>query len=199
MCLLLAAPTEVERVMALVNGVPVLASDVQLAEVSGVVPRQPGETDTDYRRVVTEALIALELRWQDLAAAGVVQRTPIDLDAAWQGVTERAGGAAALQERLSGCGFDEALLRELLRRATVVETYVVRRFTPFVRPTREEIEATYRAEVVDPALQRGERPPELGEVRTSLELLLRERKLKVEVDRWTAELEKRAEVTRYVR
>ena len=81
---LLTAAVEVERVLALVNGVPVLVSDVDLAEVAALVPRQPGESDDDYRRAVVEALVDLELRWQDLEAAAIAPRIPVDLDAAWR-------------------------------------------------------------------------------------------------------------------
>lgn len=199
LCALLAVPVEVERVLATVNAVPVLATDVELAELAGVVPRQPGESDAAYRRAVMEALVALELRWQDLSAAGVVQRTAVDLDAAWRVVADRAGGAEALDARLAAAGLDRALLGELVRRAAVVEAYVSRRFMPFVRPTQEEIAQAYQAEVVAPARAAGQGVPELEAVRATLEALLKERKLAAEIDRWTAELEGRAEVTRYVR
>jgi hypothetical protein len=197
--MLLNAPVEVERVLALVNGVPVLASDEELAEIAALVPRQTGESDTDYRNAVIGALIDLELRWQDLNAAGVVQRTPIDMDAAWHSVVARVGGEQALHERLVQVGLDEALLKELLHRAAVVEAYVARRFAPFARPSQDEVEDAYRTEVVAPARQAGSRPPELVVVRADLESVLRERKLKSEIDRWTEELERRAEVIRYVR
>ena len=185
--------------LALVNGVPVLASDGELAELAALVPRETGESDADYHRAVVTALIDLELRWQDLNAAGVVQRIPIDMAPAWQGVVARAGGEKVLDERLARAGLDEALLKELLHRAAVVEAYVARRFAPFARPSQEEVEDAYRTQVVAPARQEGRPAPELASVRSELESLLKERKLKGEIDRWTEDLERRAEVTRYVR
>ena len=196
---LLAAPVEVERVLALVNGVPILASDVELAEAAAIVPRQEGEGDADYRKTIIEALLALELRWQDLSAAGVVQRTPVDMDKAWDGVVRRAGGHEVLGARLQALGLDETLLKELVHRAAVVEAYVARRFAPFARPSPEEIQEAYRTEVAAPARSAGRQPQPLESVEPQLESLLKERKLAAEVERWTAELERRAEVTRYVR
>jgi hypothetical protein len=196
---LLTAPVEVERVLAVVNGVPVLSSDAELAEVAELVPREAEESDLDYRRAVVTALVDLELRYQDLAAAGVVERTPVDLDAAWSGVVKRAGGADALKARLAASGFDEAVLRQLVRRAAVVEAYVARRFAPFIRPSRQEVEQLYRDEVVTRAQASGVAAPTLDAVRPTLESLLRERKLADEVGRWTDELAKRAEVVRYIR
>lgn len=193
-----AAGEEVERVLALVNGVPVLASDVELAEIARLVPRDAGESDTDYRRAVVEALVALELRWQDLQAAGVVLRQSVDHERAWRGVVERAGGASALAARLAAAGLEEALLRELVRRAAVVEAYVAGRFGAFVHATGEELERAFREELL-PSLPPGAPPPELAAVRPQLEAILEERKLAAELERWTRDLESRGEVVRYLR
>ena len=201
-CLLLvvalAAPVEVERVLALVNGVPVLRSDVELAQIAQLVPQEAGESDSEHRRAVVEALVALELRWQDLQAAGVVQRLEVDEARAWQGVVERAGGGEAVAARLAAAGLGEPLLRELVRRAAVIEAYVAGRFAPFVRPTAEEVEQIYREELL-PSLPAGTPLPDLKSIRGQLETLLRERKLVAEVDRWTSDLESRGEVVRYLR
>lgn len=195
---LLASGEEVERVLALVNGVPVLASDVELAEIARLVPREAGESDGDYRRAVVEALVALELRWQDLQAAGVVMRLRTDAERAWQSVVERAGGSGAVHDRLASAGLEEPLLRELVRRAAVVEAYVAGRFGPFVHPTSEEIERAYREELL-PVLPASETPPDLSAVRARLEAVLRERKLVAALEQWTRELEARGEVVRYLR
>lgn len=189
---------EVERVLALVNGVPVLASDVELAEIARLVPREAGERDGDYRRAVVEALVALELRWQDLQAAGVVLRLKVDTGRAWQGVVERAGGSQAVRDRLASAGLEEPLLRELVRRAAVVQAYVASRFGTFVHPTAEELERAFREELL-PSLPPGAAPPDLATVRPELEAILRERKLVAEVERWTRDLESRGEVVRYLR
>jgi hypothetical protein len=198
LAVVLAVPVEVERVLALVNGVPVLASDVELAQIAQLVPREPAESEADHRRAVVEALVALELRWQDLQAAGVVQRLEVDEAHAWQSVVGRAGGGEAVGARLAAAGLGEPLLRELVRRAAVIEVYVTGRFAPFVRPTGEEVERVFREELL-PSLPAGTAPPDLKTVRPELETLLRERKLIAEVDRWTHDLEARGEVVRYLR
>lgn len=198
LALVLAAPVEVERVLALVGATPVLASDAELAELAGLVPREPGESDDAYRRAVVDALIALELRWQDLNLAGLRSRVQADLDAAWRAVAARAGGAEELELRLAGIGLGEAELRALVERAAIVQAYAVNRFAPFVRPTDDEVETLYRRELV-PELEREGRPvPPLAEVRGSVEAIVRERKLNAEVERWTAELAARNQVQRYV-
>ena len=196
---LLAAFVEVERVLAVVNGVPVLASDVDLAEAAVLVPRQEGESEEAYRRAVVDALVDLELRWQDLEAAAIAPRISTDVDAAWRKMVQRVGGEKELRRRLGQIGLSEGALRELLRRAAVVEAYVASRFGPFVRPTAQEVEKAWREELA-PKLEAGGQPaPDLSQVRSQVEALLRERKLTVEVERWTSDLAKRAEIIRYYR
>jgi hypothetical protein len=194
----LAAPVEVERVLALVGSTPVLASDAELAELAQLVPREAGESDESYRRAVVDALIALELRWQDLASAGMTTRVQADVDGAWAAVTKRAGGEDTLRARLTASGLGEAELRTLVGRAAVVQAYALNRFAPFARPTADEVETLYRQEVVRSLERDGQPVPPLDEVRASLEAILRERKLDAEVERWTGELAARTQVLRYV-
>lgn len=193
------AAIPVEEVVAVVNGVPVLASDVQLAQIAGLVPAQPDEDAATHRRAVVDALVALELRWQDLRAASIADRSEVDVDAAWKRVAERVGGEVELTGRLEAAGLSAGALRFLLRRASVVQSYVAERFEPFVRPTEAEIESYWKQHLV-PELQATSRPvPELETVRDRVELLVREEKLLAEIERWTDELARRAEVVRYRR
>ncbi len=194
---LLLAQVEIERVIATVNGTPILASDVELVELAGLVPRAAGEDDAAHRRAVEEALIALALRWQDLDRTGLAARVKPNLEAAWATVVTRAGGEESLARKLDAAGLPESLLREIVRRLATVEAYATERFGPFVRPTLQEVEAAYANELL-PALTAGAgSPPPLEEVRAQLELLVRERKLVAEIDRWTAELAARARIQRY--
>jgi hypothetical protein len=195
----LAGAVEVERVLAMVNGAPILASDIQLAELAELVPREAGEGDAAYRRAVANALVELELRWQDLETAALVPRIQVDFKAAWDGVLTRAGGEQALDAKLAAIGLDEQPLRELVRRAAVVEAYVAMRFAPFARPTPEEVVQAWQGELAPALRAKGQPVPPLNEVRDKVEALLRERKLAAEVTNWTDELEQRAEIARYFR
>jgi hypothetical protein len=195
----LASAAEIERVMALVDGVPVLLSDVQLCEAGGLVPRGEGEDDASYRASVVEALIALELRWQDLASAGAVERVAVDLDAAWRKIEKRAGGGEVLRQRLAGLGLAEPTLRELVRRAATVEAYAARRFAPFLRVTAEEVETVWQRRLASELAAQGVTAPSLDEVREQVEALIREEKLATEIERWTRELASRHQVVRYRR
>jgi hypothetical protein len=196
---LLATSVEVERVLAVVNDAAILTSDLQLAEVAGLVPREKGETEKAYDEAVLEALIDLDLRWQDLESAGIAQRVEADVDGAWARAVKSAGGEDELDRRLKAIGMPEIALRRLIRRAAIVQVYVSTHFAPFVRPTADEIKAVYDGELVPAARKAGEPVPGLEAVRSQVEEIVRQRKLLAEVDRWTSELAVKGRVTRYSR
>ena len=187
----------VERVVAVVNGVPVLQTDVDLAEISRLVPHVEGEDAAGYRRAVAGALVDLELRWQDLRSAAIAQRTTVDMDHIWAAAVSRAGGAEALGRALEAAGLDAGMLRHLLRKAAVVQAYVATRFEPFIRPTEAEVESLWRRRLVPELRNAGKPVPPLAEVRAQVESLVRENKLQTEIDRWTEELSRRAEIVRF--
>jgi hypothetical protein len=112
-------------------------------------------------------------------------------------MVQRVGGEEELRRRLDRIGLSEGALRELLRRAAVVEAYVASRFGPFVRPTAPEIEKTWQEELMPKLKAAGQPVPDLSQVRSQVEALLRERKLTAEIERWTADLAKRSEIIRY--
>ncbi|MDW7966685.1 MAG: hypothetical protein RMI39_00985 [Thermoanaerobaculum sp.] len=203
LALLLVVPAgvaeEVERVLALVNGVPILASDVELASIAQLVPRLPQEEEEAYRRAVVEALVALELRYQDLAEARISQRVAYDWQRAWQKAVEQAGGPQALEEKLAQAGLSQGDLARLVRRAALVEAYVAKRFAAAVRVSQAELQAFYVQEFLPSWPPHQGPPPPLEQVRGPLEAALKERKLTQEVQRWTQELAQRGEVIRYFR
>ena len=187
----------VERVVAVVNGVPVLETDVRLAEIARLVPPLKGEDEAAHRRAVADALVDLELRWQDLSSAAIAQRTPVDMERVWAAAQTRAGGKEALERALSDAGLDAGMLRHLLEKAAVVQAYVATRFEPFIRPTQAEVESLWRTKLLPELKAAGKPIPPLDKVRDTVEALVRENKLQSEVDRWTEELARRAEIVRY--
>jgi hypothetical protein len=194
-----ASLVPVEGVVAVVNGVPVLDSDVELAEIAKLVPGQAGEGADAHTRAVIDALIALELRWQDLVATSIADRTEVDMNAVWNAATRRAGGVDALRAALDAVGLEEAALRNLLRHAAVVQAYVATRFAPFARPSEAEIAAAWKSRFAPALTTQGKPVPPLTAIRDKVAAVLTEEKLLAEVNRWTSELEQRGEVVRYTR
>ena len=69
----------VEEVVAVVDRTPLLASDIDLAELLVLVERPFAADDAGYRSALLDARIQLEVQFRDLETSGVLSR--LDLDA----------------------------------------------------------------------------------------------------------------------
>jgi hypothetical protein len=164
----------VERVLAVVDGRPLLLSDARvLAEVRG--------TSSEH---------ALELLVDESLMYEQASRTP---QAAIAPGEEQAALADLLQKRPSLANESTAAaLRRLLRRQLAILKYVDFRFGPQVRPTDEELQRAYAQEY-------GARPeaPALETVAEALRARLTREKADARLEAWIKELRADAEV-RYV-
>lgn len=164
----------VERVLAVVDGRPLLLSDARaVALVRGV---SFGE--------------ALELLVDEALMYEQASRTP---QAAVASTEEQAALVDLLQEHPQlAAGSTKAALSRLLRRQLAILKYVDFRFGPQARPTDEELERAY-------AFEYGSRPeaPALETVAEALRARLARQKIDARVEAWIKELRFEA-VVRYV-
>jgi hypothetical protein len=168
---LLVAPQVVERVLAVVNGRPLLLSEVRAVEaVRGV-------TEED----------AVELLVDEILMHDQASRTP---QAQVTSEEEEKARAALLEKRpdLVSRVTDPELAR-LLRRQLGILKYVEFRFRPQVRPSEEELQAAY-------AEQYGGRPeaPAFDTVVEALRARLQRRQLDHKVEECVSELRKEGDV-----
>ena len=167
----LPGATTLERVVAVVDGRPLLLSDVaDLSRVRGLAEAAALEAAIDERLMYAEA--------SRLAQAEV---QPADEDAALGALLTRQ---PALASRVAG-----PELRRLLRRQLTILKYVEFRFRPQLRVSDQEVRAAFEA---DPAA--GESwEAEKQKIRERLE----RRALDERIEAWVKELRGRADV-RYV-
>jgi hypothetical protein len=171
--LLAAEPRLVERVLAVVDGRPVLLSEVEtLGAVRGV------DAKDALRLLIDERLMyALAARVPQAAVSE----------------TEADAALAALKERRAGLlSVDEAEARRLVVRQLAILKYVEFRFRPQVRVTDEDLQRAYEEEY-------GGRPeaPPFAEAEAPLRAAAERRQLDQKVEAWIAELRSAADV-RYV-
>ena len=166
-------PPLVDAVVAVVDGRPLLASDLELARLAGLGRTLPG---TD----LLEARIRLEAAYLDLEG----DRLEADTAAAYRRLLAAVGGEA----RLAAAGFGPADLEALARRVAAVEAYIARRLRPRVRVADEEVASAYRSEIVAPVAAAGGEPPPLEEVAARLRRLLEERRLNRLLEEWLGEV-----------
>jgi hypothetical protein len=188
----------VEEVVAVVAETPVLASDVALAGLVGLLEPDPGEPEAAFRSRLIDARIRLELQYRDLADSGLLYRLEIAPDAVRSELVARAGGEQELQAGLDRYGLVWEDLDELSLRIAAAAAYADQRLRPRVRVGFEELQAAYQELVVVEAERSGVPAPPLTEVSDQLHRLLVERQLNQEIEQWLESAAERHEVTRFV-
>ena len=190
-----AAGTVVDEVVAVVGSAPLLASDLDLAVLVGLVPDAEDESAAADRSRVLAARVRLEIQYHDLETSGVLYRLQPDVEPVRDALLARAGGEAEVADRLDRIGMAMADVEDLALRLAAVDAYVTQRLRPRITVGLDRVESTYRELVVAEYERQGATPPPLEEVRDGIYRLLVERELNNEIERWTAQAEARLEVT----
>lgn len=178
LALLLAVPTfvratepvVVERVLAVVDGTPVLQSEVQLVEALRGLERE----------AALQAVIDERLMLQEAARLAQAALTPQEAEAAYRSVLAGTPAAAALPE---------AGVRRLARRQAAIVKYVTFRFRPQVRVTDDDVRRAYEESPAGPA-EGAAFEAAAGELRETLA----RRQLDDKIEAWVRELRAAADV-----
>jgi hypothetical protein len=187
----------IEEVVAAVGKTPLLASDVRLAELVGLVPPRSGEPADDYRSRLLDARINLELQFLDLETSGTLYRLDVDVTAARSEIMNRAGGDSTLEPELAERGLTLDDVDQLSLRSAAARAYIEQRLRPRVRVTDEEVQTAYYELVVREAEASGQSAPPIEPLRSQLRRLLTERKLTNEIEKWLEAAAEQHEVTRF--
>jgi len=186
-----------DRVLAIVDEDPILASDLDRAVVLGQLQPKPGEAEKAFRRGVLDDLVAQRLRFHEIDRFGLEQ-VPVDqIEKQVAEVRARFKDEATFRQKLREVGLDEAALRQLMARQLEVLTFVDERLGPQVFVSLDDI-ATYYKTVLTREMQQQHLPvPPLDEVRDKIREVLRQQRLTEEIDHWTEELRRKANIAVY--
>lgn len=188
------APQLQDRVLAVVDEDPILASDVERAIKLGFQQPRAGENDAQFRRRVLSSLIEERLRFHEMDRFGFEQVPVAEIDAQVAAIRGRFPDEAAFQKALKDVGLDTRRLRRLVARQLLTYTYVDERLGPRVFVSLEEVNRYYR-EVLTPEMQKRNQPvAPLEEVRDQIREVLRQQKLTEEIEAWTEELRADADI-----
>jgi peptidyl-prolyl cis-trans isomerase SurA len=189
-----AAPRLADRIVAVVNGDPILQSDVERTLALGLVERRADETPQQLRRRVLDGLVEQRLRVHEVERYGFEQ-VPVEMIAEQiDAIRARFPSEEAFRRRLADLGLQLAGLEQLVAQQLQVMVYVDELLGARVFVGVEEIEAHYER-VLAPRLRREGRPvPPIEEVREEIREVLRQERLNEELARWTAELRREADV-----
>jgi peptidyl-prolyl cis-trans isomerase SurA len=186
-----------DRVMAIVDEDPILASDVERILALGLAQATPGESATDLRRRVLGQLIDERLRFHEIDRFGFEQAPAAQVDQQVQEIRARFPAEDEFNQRLKEVGLTAAGLRQLVSRQLMVLTYVDERLGPRVFVSLDDINNYYR-DVLTPELQKAGKPaPPLEESREAIRAVLKEQLLNKEIETWTEELRRKADILNY--
>lgn len=193
-----AAPfTLRDRIVAVVDEDPILASDLERVIALGLIPRQEGESDDAYRRRVLEQLIDNRLQAHEIDRFGLGQVAVDRVERAVEEIRGRFASEEEFERRLAEVDMDLERLRQLVARQLLVLDYIEERLAVRVLVTLEDIQRHYDEVLVPELRARGAAAPPIAEVREDIRELLRQRKLDEEVDAWTERLRREADVSRF--
>jgi peptidyl-prolyl cis-trans isomerase SurA len=186
-----------DRVLAVVDEDPVLASDVERVIRLGLEQPRPGEADERFRRRVLDALIDQRLQFHEIDRFNFEQVPVDEIQKRVADIRSRFPDEASFQKALKEVGVDSKGLRQLVARQLLVLTYVDERLGARVFVGPDELNRYYR-EVLTPEMQkRGQQPPPLEDVREDIRETLKQQKMTQEMAKWTQELRSKADVVIY--
>jgi len=189
-----AAATTVDRVAAIVDRQVLTVSEVSQMVELRFFPRQPNQSDDDYRRAVLEALIAQALRYRDVERFGAQDIPKDSIESQVQEIRKRFASPAELDAALARVELTPDELRALVKRQLQVEAYIQERFAPLVFIPNEDIDDYYRTTWTQQRKERNLPIPPLQDVREELRTLLKSTQLETEIQKWTTQLRARANV-----
>ena len=188
----------VDRVVAVVNEDPILLSDLEQAVGLGLVRGEPGESPGALKRRALDGLVEQMLWQHEIARFGFEEAPLAEVDRQLEAARARFPDDAAWQAELSRLGLDEQRVRSLLAHQLSVLRFVEERLGPRVFVGVDEIRAHYDQVLVPELRSAGKPVPPIEEVREAIRALLKEERLNREIERWTADLRREADVVDYL-
>ncbi|HVT57836.1 MAG TPA: hypothetical protein VHR45_05515 [Thermoanaerobaculia bacterium] len=186
-----------DRVLAVVDEDPILASDLDRAIAFGQERPNPGEAERAFRRRVLDELIAERLRFHEIDRFGFEQVPVGQIEKNVAEIRGRFKDDAAFRQKLKELGIEESALRQLVARQLEVLAYVDERLGPQVFVGLDDIAAYYRTTLIPELERQHVAVPPLEDVREQIRLVLKQQRLVQEIDRWTEELRRKANISIY--
>lgn len=187
----------VDRVLAVVDEETILASDVEQVIALGLVERQGEESEEAFRQRALQELIEQKLRFHEIDRYGFTELPVQRVEEEFAEIRRRYTDDGAWQARLAELGLDDQGVKALVARQLLVFTYIEERLGPRVFVSLEEIREYYDTVLVPEMNRRSAAVPPIDEVREQIREVLRQQRLNEELERWTEELRRDADIADY--
>jgi len=191
-----------DRIAAVVGDDVVLESEIKKLAGVGYLPRNPGETDGAYRERILAARVVEVLRDQQLRKTGGLEPKREEVEARVAALEERVvkERGETLDTILARAGATREELAAFVKRGMALESFVKERLSPAIKTTDAELRAYYDGPFHEEARARGlATVPPYEDVAEQIREVVRQRKLNVEIERWTEQLRSQTRVLIYRR
>jgi len=187
----------VDRILAVVDDDPILASEVDQILSFGIIQPESEEDARAVRRRALDFLIEERLRFHEVDRFGFAE-VPVEVvDEEFDKLEQRLGGAEELAAAIEELGLDEQGVRQVLARQVMVWVYVEERLGARIFVGLDDIREYYDESLVPQLVEKGDSVPPVEEVREAIRTLLREQRMNEELERWTMELLQQADIEDY--
>jgi len=187
----------VDRILAVVDDDPILASEVEQVLSFGIVNAEAEEDDRAVKRRALDFLVEERLRFHEVDRFGFAE-VPVEIvDEEFDRLQMRLGGAAEFANAMEELGLDEQGVRQVLARQVMVWVYVEERLGARIFVGLEDIRKYYDENLVPELEEKGNSVPPVQDVREAIRAVLREQRMNEELERWTIELLQNADIEDY--
>ncbi|HSF38604.1 MAG TPA: hypothetical protein VLT87_02355 [Thermoanaerobaculia bacterium] len=186
-----------DRVLAVVDEDPVLASDVDRVVKLGLMKPNEGEPEPAFRRRVVNSLIEERLRFHEIDRYGFEQVPVEEIEENVAKIRAQFPDEAAFKKALQDVGLDSKALRQLVARQLLVLAYVDERLGARVFVGLDDISKYYRTVLTPEMQKRGQPVPPLDDVREDIREVLKQQRMNQELAKWTDELRAAADIVTY--
>lgn len=183
-----------DRILAVVDEEPILATDLDRVIKLGLVARETGEGADEYRRRVLDALIDERVRFHEIDRFGFSEVPADEVDEQVAQIRGRFASEAAFNKALAEVGLNAQGLRQLVARQILVLTYVDERLGARVFVSLDDITQYYRSVLAPEMQKKGQPVPPLEDVRDEIREVLKQERLTKELATWTDELRAKADI-----
>jgi hypothetical protein len=181
----------IDRVIATVNNVPLLQSDLEDSiRIEAFLQQRalPSVTATDRSAALTR-MVDQELLRQQMQGEFEIKESEIDEQiAAVRVQCNTTGNDVAWRSLLDSYGLDEPLLRERLGAQLTALRFVDLRLRPNVHIDHDAVEAYYRETLVPKLQQMGAKVDSLADVAPKIEELLAQQRMDELLNAWLSNL-----------
>lgn len=184
----------VDRIVAVVNEDPIFRSEIEQAIALGLVESLDRENPETLRRRVLDQLVDQRLRFQEMGRFGERTVTVEEIEAVVAEMSAEFPDEEAFEGHLRAADTTPEELRQLVARQLAAIDFVDRRLGVRVFISLEDIESYYENELVPEMRRQQASVPPLEEVREQIREVLRQRRLNREIESWTEELRREADV-----